>query len=243
VIKVERIPWRILHQFQEISFLLAGEFGESRIINDQEVGLGKICPSAYSTAKRRKALKEKGEYYKAVRKLRQQTGHTISVRECQKALTEASGDLEQALGYFHEKGLTQKKGRKLFYTPFSCPDIPPLFGYILTKAKVFLKIGAELYRRGDALGMPPEEWTPDTLTTIRQGFEQLLDCKGYRPNEPLAGIGIAGLYDLMATLHFKMIRQKAHREEHNFLDEIIFQHIMSGNTITIYNKVLITDYA
>jgi hypothetical protein len=190
--------------------------------------------------KGKEALKENNEYYKAIRELRQQTGHAVSLRECQKALTEASGDLEQALGYLDGKGLIQKRGRQFFDNLFSCPDIPPVFGYILTKANIFLKIGPEAYRRMDALGMPLAEWTPDTLTIVRQGFEQLLGCKGYRPNAPLEGIGITGLNDLMTTMHFRMIHQKAHREGPYFFDEILFQHTMSGETITIFNKVSIT---
>ena len=115
---------------------------------------------------------------------------------------------------------------------------PQDFGYIKFKAYSYLKMGPEFYSRNDALGMPPEKASSHTLDLVEQGCKQILEWRGIAPERPLEGIGINGFYRLIELFHFKVVEQKAIPEaDGTFLDEMLIKHVVSGEEMTLFNKV------
>ena len=126
----------------------------------------------------------------------------------------------------------------LIESELSDPSPPRSFTYIRGKAELYLKVGADNYRKRDACNMPLSAWDAEALERIRLGFEQIIDYKGYTPDEPLRGLGISGFYDMIQTLHFELISQSATKFEGDFLDKMLLQHIVSKDMdITLYNLV------
>ena len=117
------------------------------------------------------------------------------------------------------------------------PDLPDHFGYLLAKVKRYLKIGPGAYRTSDFFKMPLKGWKRRDLEAVRKGFEQFVLGKGYRPDKPITGVDIDGFSKMMRTLHFKPVRQKADFFKQFILDEIVFEHRMTGIQITLYNQI------
>ena len=119
-------------------------------------------------------------------------------------------------------------------------DLPNKFIYMLSKADLYLRIGPERYRKGDALGMPEEDCSPEELAAIQRGMEQICQLQGYTPDNPFRDLDIDGFYALMRTLHFKLNMQvlREYREESGeILDEMQMVHVMDGDEIVLYNLV------
>jgi hypothetical protein len=115
-------------------------------------------------------------------------------------------------------------------------DLPSGFVYLWSKAKTFLKVGPEAYRKRDAFGHPEKEWDE---AIIRKGMEQVAEFRGYSADKPFEDLGISGFRMLLQTLHFELEEQSAQEtEEDVFLDEMRMKHVVdNGRTITLYNKV------
>jgi hypothetical protein len=121
------------------------------------------------------------------------------------------------------------------------PDNPPPpreFLYLLSKASTYRKIGAAAYRVRDAFHMPEADWPDEILAAVDSGMEQITRFKGYQMDNPFEGLGISGFYALLRTLHFTLEGQAAGRTaDGHFLDTMRMVHCMTGEQITLYNKV------
>ena len=114
-------------------------------------------------------------------------------------------------------------------------DLPSGFVYLWSKAKTFLKIGPEAYRKRDAFGLPDEEWDE---AIIQKGMEQVAEWRGYSADKPFENLGISGFRMLLQTLHFELdTRSSQQTEESDFLDEMRMKHVVDDRIITLYNKV------
>ena len=119
-------------------------------------------------------------------------------------------------------------------------DLPKQFIYLLSKADLYLRIGPECYRNGDALGMPDEECSPEELAAIQLGMEQICQLRGYTPENPFRDLDIDGFYPLMRTLHFNLEKQvlaEFREEAGEILDEMHMVHAMTKESIVLYNLV------
>lgn len=90
-------------------------------------------------------------------------------------------------------------------------DIQDLFhqnhyAYIYSKAELYLRIGPDRYRKGDALGFPPLEWEEQEgekiYDLLESGCRQVLDFNGLTPEKAFKGLGIMGFNRLIWLLHF-----------------------------------------
>lgn len=115
------------------------------------------------------------------------------------------------------------------------------YGYIQTKAARFIKVGAEIYRSSDAFKMPRLEWElgePDILELLKSGCEQLLENKGLSIDDPIDGLTVSAFYKLLAMFHFKPKARNSKRIGQGvFVDEITFEHEVTGDKTTIFNLV------
>ena len=109
--------------------------------------------------------------------------------------------------------------------------------YMVAKANIYLKLGADLYRKKDAFGQPDSASDQRLLDTITLGMQQLVAGRGFLPELPLEDVGIEGFYKLMATLHFFVIGQKASREGIGFLDHMEVAHMVDGRNAVLFNRV------
>lgn len=125
---------------------------------------------------------------------------------------------------------------KLDKIPAGAPD---KFVYMLSKADLYLEIGPDAYRSGDAFGMPEEDCTKTMLATIRRGMKQICQFRGLSPDKPFINLDIDGFYVLMNTLHFKLETQvlAGNVGKTMFLDEMHMVHVMDGEKIVLYNAV------
>ena len=118
-------------------------------------------------------------------------------------------------------------------------DAPAKFVYMLSKAELYLRIGPDAYRKGDAFGLPDESLSPEELAILRHGMEQICQFRGYDPDKPFRDLDIDGFYTLMHTLHFEMERQALveFRGETEILDKMDMVHAIDGEGIVLYNLV------
>jgi hypothetical protein len=94
----------------------------------------------------------------------------------------------------------------------------------------------------DSLGMPPEEFSPEDLATVKMGMEQIVQLCGYSPDNPFTGLDTSGFYALLITLHYKLARQSIKNDDAtSILDEMRMIHVIDGREIVLYNKVLKSD--
>ncbi len=114
-------------------------------------------------------------------------------------------------------------------------DLPQGFVYMATKAARFLEKGADEYRKGDALGMPPETMSEHQVQDLTRAMDQIRNFRGYRKDIPLENIPIATQHDLAATLHFRILRQQIVQHHNNcFLDKLTLQHPVFRYTLELF---------
>lgn len=112
--------------------------------------------------------------------------------------------------------------------------------YIFTKAEMFMRMGAEKYRKGDFFKQPDADYTPEDIDILKTGCKQILDGKGFSKDKPLKGLGVFGFSGLMLLFHFE---KESRVTDHSFemegkrgaLDAITFRHLMDERRATLYN--------
>ena len=161
---------------------------------------------------------------------------------CQRALSEAGGDLEKAKAILDQWGFVQSRpGLRGMATQIPT-DAPDGWGYVMAKVDLYLRLGADKYRKSDACQMPDVAWDENILREILCCFEQFIVGKGYRADNPIDNVSIGGFYAALKTLHFNMMAQQAtlatqeQDAEIEFLDQIRFKHAMLSQGLCLFNK-------
>ena len=117
-------------------------------------------------------------------------------------------------------------------------SLPRKYGYIRTKACLYLLRGPEYYRQQDYFSMPSEDWSDADIQILECGCKQVQNWMGGSPDRPFTGLGIHGFYKLMQLFHYE--RQEQALVDGNpdvMLDRIEFTHAVTGDSITLYNAV------
>ena len=117
---------------------------------------------------------------------------------------------------------------------------PPGSGYLITKAERFLKLGPDIYRKGDALNQPPENIDENTLAAFVKGCEQICAGIGFTKGTPIEGLNIPQGYDLARLFHFEVSRQEIAEKEFGkwTTDKVLWKHFITDKEITIYIRVI-----
>jgi hypothetical protein len=184
-----------------------------------------------------------------IRTLRSLAGHRASMADCLKALRDAGDDLENAKVLLTERGLVDLPYGARNSALDVPDDAPEGWAYILAKVDSYLRLGVNIYRKGDALNMPDVAWDEDSLDSILNCFRQFASGKGYRADRPVENVGISGFTAALKTLHFRKVRQLAislegeNQEEGKttFLDKILFEHVAVDMSFWLFNKVVYDD--
>ena len=117
-------------------------------------------------------------------------------------------------------------------------EIPSGFGYIRAKAHTYLKTGPETYRKIDFFHLPPVDWSPELLETVRNGCEQLVRWRGVTPDAPLEDLGIEGFYCLLQLFHFEVDSQASMPgKDRAILDRMQMRHVVTGEEVVLHNLV------
>ncbi len=112
--------------------------------------------------------------------------------------------------------------------------------YVRAKAHLFTKMGAEKYRRQDALNEPNASLDADDLAAIERGMGQLAEGHGFSAADPLEGVGIGGSHALVQALHLGIVVQSARRSEGglSIIDTLLCQHLLNPKQqVTIFNRM------
>ena len=117
------------------------------------------------------------------------------------------------------------------------------YEYIRTKAKTYIHIGYEKYRKQDAFRKPGCRMTKEMQNLFISGCNQVIDYKGLTPETPFKGLGIPFFYLLMEMFHFKVIQQRIAKIKPGMgiLDEMHMEHKVTGNKMKLYNFVASTS--
>jgi len=113
------------------------------------------------------------------------------------------------------------------------------YEYIRTKAKRYIDIGFNEYRKADAFNQPSCTMTKERLLQLIRGCKQVIGYRGQTPETAFKGLEIQGFYQLMELLHFQVIKQRIEKmkSKGDIVDELHIEHIMSGQKMKLYNKV------
>jgi ribosomal protein L7/L12 len=117
-------------------------------------------------------------------------------------------------------------------------SLPRKYGYIRTKACLYLQRGPDYYRQQDFFSMPSEEWSDTEIQLLERGCRQVQNWMGGSPDRPLTGLGIHGFYNLMYLFHYERKEQALVDDNPDvMLDRIEFTHSVNGDSIILYNAV------
>ncbi len=114
------------------------------------------------------------------------------------------------------------------------------FIYLFTKAELFLRLGAEKYRKADFFLKPSLDSTLEELEKLKLGCIQITEGKGFSEVTPLTDMDVSGMYQLMRLFHFE-VESRSTNYQYTFngikgiLDCIIFKHVMDGRKAKIFN--------
>lgn len=113
------------------------------------------------------------------------------------------------------------------------------FIYIHAKAQIFLRIGAEKYRKGDALGEPRRTTSKVVLLDIKSVCHQIAEGLGFTPEKCISGINMRGFYAAMRMFHFEETnRQTTHgfsyKDKVGALDVMTFAHLVENSITRIF---------
>ena len=113
-----------------------------------------------------------------------------------------------------------------------------MYAYILEKARLYLKMKPEIYRKNDALGKPDPELSDTELKLLETACRQLLEGQGKSADNPITDIGIRGFYLLMDLFHFEVTMQSLiHSADDKMIDRMNCEHMVTGGKLVLYNHV------
>ena len=114
------------------------------------------------------------------------------------------------------------------------------FGYIFSKAWLYIKLGPVKYRKNDAFDQPPSDFDDEDLEIIAHGCRQVLEGIGLTKEKPFTNLDVMGFSALFRLFHFQNVQRQC---RHGFmlngksgaLDCITFQHLMDGSQVVYFN--------
>ena len=124
---------------------------------------------------------------------------------------------------------------------FDAPDQDFISGYITHKAKLLLKLGPRQYGLNDALGQPRASLDEYTVDQVLSGSSQIINGSGFDPSRPLENISVPGLYAILDTFHFRVLRQKAKFTPGQYLGELNITHQVTAQTGILYYRPDLSD--
>lgn len=112
------------------------------------------------------------------------------------------------------------------------------YGYIYSKAKLFLKIGPKEYLAKDFFEIDVSDLDEEDFEILKNGCEQILKGKGLTAENPFENLGVLGFAKLFEVFHFEVSRiETARPDSEKFLDRMLVVHMVEGYESECYNLV------
>lgn len=112
------------------------------------------------------------------------------------------------------------------------------YGYIYSKAKLFLKIGPKEYLAKDFFEIDVSDLDEEDFEILKNGCEQILKGKGLTAENPFENLGVLGFAKLFEIFHFKVSRIETLKPDPmKFLDRMSVVHIVDGDEAEYFNLV------
>ena len=123
----------------------------------------------------------------------------------------------------------------------SADPMPSMFAYIRAKAELYCKIGAVKYNKARR-GRKKDKDAPVAVSrAIDRGMEQIAAGRGWTVSIPLEDVGIEAFYDFCELFDIRVVRQAiAAMDADQIIDQMFLEHIVTGDTISLFNKVLLS---
>ena len=114
------------------------------------------------------------------------------------------------------------------------------YGYVFSKAWLYLKLGPEKYRKNDAFKQPPLDFDDQDLEILSNGCRQVLEGIGLTKEKPFTELDVMGFSALFELFHFQQIKRQCQHAcilngKKGALDSITFQHVIDGTKVVYYN--------
>ncbi|MCR6631375.1 MAG: hypothetical protein NVV74_15755 [Magnetospirillum sp.] len=107
-------------------------------------------------------------------------------------------------------------------------------GYVAAKARRYMGIGADRYRRADHFHMPPADLNATDLLTLTTGMGQLATDSGGSAVDPLIGLTVEQVRLLLDTLHFRIVSYRTVIGRYGCVDEYRAEHMVTGKPLTLF---------
>lgn len=109
-----------------------------------------------------------------------------------------------------------------------------MIGYAAAKARRYMGIGADRYRRADHFHMPPADLNATDLLTLTTGIGQLATDSGGTPYDPIIGLTVEQVHLLLNTLHFRIVGHRTTEGRRGFVDEYLAEHVVTGKAMSLF---------
>lgn len=112
------------------------------------------------------------------------------------------------------------------------------YGYVYSKAKLFLEIGAVEYVKKDFFEMDISDLDDDDFEILNDGCKQILSGRGLSAEKPFENLDVSGFTKLFEIFHFNVSRIETLRPDPmKFLDWMSVVHIIDDYKAEYYNLV------
>lgn len=112
------------------------------------------------------------------------------------------------------------------------------YGYIYSKAKLFLKLGHKEYLATDFFEIDISNLVDEDFRILKNGCEQILMGRGLSPEKPFENLGVLGFAKLFEIFHFKNSRVETLKPDPmKFLDVMIVEHFVDGTKSKYFNLI------
>lgn len=109
-----------------------------------------------------------------------------------------------------------------------------MIGYIQAKARRYMGMGADRYRRADHFHLPPPDLSPADLLALTLGMGQVATDCGGSAVDPLIGLSAEQVHLLFDTLHFRIVGCRTVRGRRGDVDEYLAEHVVTGRPLILF---------
>lgn len=100
-------------------------------------------------------------------------------------------------------------------------------GYIQRKSEMLLELGLDPYRERDFFRYPPRSLNEAEAQNLMAAAQQIVDGRGFDPDQPITGIDLNHLILFLHCFHFKEGRIESALVDGTWHDQVPAAHIMT----------------
>lgn len=109
-----------------------------------------------------------------------------------------------------------------------------MIGYVQAKARRYMGMGADRYRRADHFHQPPADLSPADHLALTSGMGQLATDCGGSAYDPLIGLTTEQMRLLLHTLHFRVVSHHICTGRRGYVDEYHAEHVVTDTPLILF---------